>query len=42
MQMNALHKPMADQVTIDECVQEVVAKTIELTSKFDTVPIREE
>jgi multiple sugar transport system substrate-binding protein len=42
MQMNALHKPMADQATIDECVQEVVAKTIELTSKFDTVPIREE
>ncbi|WP_438317262.1 ABC transporter substrate-binding protein [Candidatus Caldatribacterium sp. SIUC1] len=42
MQMNVLHKPMAEEVTIDECVQELVAKTIELTSKFDTVPIREE
>jgi len=42
MQMNILHKPMADQQTVDECIRELVDKTIELTSKFDDVPIREE
>lgn len=43
MQMNVFNKPMAGEATIDQAVAEVVAKTLELTSKFDkTVPIREE
>ncbi|MFQ6066990.1 MAG: extracellular solute-binding protein, partial [bacterium] len=42
MQMDVFHKPMGREATIDEAVAETVAKTLELTSKFDTVPIREE
>jgi multiple sugar transport system substrate-binding protein len=43
MQMNVFHKPMAGEVSIDDAVNEVVTKTLELTSKFDkTVPISEE
>jgi multiple sugar transport system substrate-binding protein len=43
MQMNVFHKPMAGEETIDQAVEEVVSKTLDLTSKFDkTVPIREE
>jgi hypothetical protein len=42
MQMDVFHKPMGKEATIDEAVSEAVAKTLELTSKFDkTVPIRE-
>jgi multiple sugar transport system substrate-binding protein len=43
MQMNVLHKPMSGEIAIERAVEEVVTKTLELTSKFDkTVPIREE
>ena len=43
MQMDVFHKPMGGEASIDQAVAEVVAKTLELTSKFDkTVPIREE
>ena len=43
MQMDVFHKPMGLEATLDEAVAEAVAKTLELTAKFDkTVPIREE
>jgi multiple sugar transport system substrate-binding protein len=42
MQMNVLHKPIAGEVTIDQGLAELVSKTIELTSKFDKIKIREE
>jgi hypothetical protein len=43
MQMNVFHKPMAGEASVDKAVNEVVTKTLQLTSKFDkTVPIREE
>jgi multiple sugar transport system substrate-binding protein len=43
MQMDVFHKPMGKEATIDEAVDEAVAKTLQLTSKFDkTVKIREE
>ena len=43
MQMNVFHKPMAGGASVDKAVNEVVTKTLQLTSKFDkTVPIREE
>jgi len=42
MQMDVFHKPMGREATIDEAVEEAVAKTLELTSKFDDIPIREE
>ncbi|MBC7188750.1 extracellular solute-binding protein [Candidatus Aerophobetes bacterium] len=42
MQMDVFHKPMGKEATIDEAVAEAIAKTLELTSKFDTVPIRVE
>lgn len=42
MQMNVFHKPMSGEATVEEAVAESIAKTIELTSKFDDVPIREE
>ena len=43
MQMNVFHKPMSGETTVEQAVAESVAKTVELTSKFDKkVPIREE
>ncbi len=43
MQMNVFHKPMSGEATVQATVDEVVAKTLELTSKFDKkIPIREE
>ncbi len=43
MQMNVFHKPMSGETTVEQAVAESVAKTLELTSKFDKkVPIREE
>jgi multiple sugar transport system substrate-binding protein len=43
MQMDVFHKPMGKEATIDEAVAEAIAKTLELTAKFDkVVPIREE
>lgn len=43
MQMDVFHKPMGEEATIDEAVEEAISKTNELTSKFDrTVPIRME
>ncbi|MFB0520406.1 MAG: extracellular solute-binding protein [Desulfatiglandales bacterium] len=43
MQMDVFHKPMGKEATVDQAVAEAVAKTFELTSKFDkTVPTREE
>ncbi|MCD6574496.1 extracellular solute-binding protein [Candidatus Aerophobetes bacterium] len=42
MQMDVFHKPMGREATIDEAVEEAVTKTLELTSKFDDIPIREE
>lgn len=43
MQMNVFHKPMGGDVSVEAAVEEAVARTLELTSKFDkTVPIREE
>lgn len=43
MQMNVMNKPMSGEITVDEAVEEMVNKTLELTSKFDKkVPIREE
>jgi len=42
MQMNVFHKPMSGEASVDEAIAEAVAKTIELTTKFDDVPIREE
>jgi len=43
MQMDVFHKPMGGEATVDQAVAESVAKTLELTSKFDKgVPIREE
>lgn len=42
MQMDVFHKPMAGEATVDEAVAEVVDKTVELTTKFGRVPIREE
>ena len=42
MQMNVLAKPIAGEVTIDQGLAELVSKTIELTSKFDKIKIREE
>jgi len=41
MQMDVFHKPMGKEATIEQAVDEAVAKTLELTTKFDkTVPIR--
>ena len=42
MQMNVLHKPIAGEGTIDQGVAELIKNTLELTSKFDKTPIREE
>jgi multiple sugar transport system substrate-binding protein len=43
MQMDVFHKPMGKEATVDEAVAEAMAKTLEMTSKFDkTTPIREE
>lgn len=43
MQMDVFHKPMGGEATVDEAVNESIAKTLELTSKFDKkVPIHEE
>ena len=42
MQMDVIAKGIHGEISVDECVNELVAKTIELTSKNDTVPIREE
>jgi len=42
MQMNVMHKPIAGEVTIEQGVAELVKNTLELTSKFDKTPIREE
>jgi multiple sugar transport system substrate-binding protein len=43
MQMDVFHKPMGGEATLEEAVDEAVAKTVELTTKFDkTVKIREE
>lgn len=43
MQMDVFHKPMGKEATVDQAVAEAMAKTLELTFKFDkTTPIREE
>ena len=43
MQMNMFNKPMSGELTVEETVEGVVEKTLELTSKFDKkVPISEE
>ena len=42
MQMNILAKPISGEMTVDQGVDELVRQTIDLTSKFDEVPIREE
>jgi multiple sugar transport system substrate-binding protein len=42
MQMNVLAKPIAGEGTIDQGLAELLSKTIELTSKFDKIKIREE
>ncbi|MBW2058313.1 MAG: extracellular solute-binding protein [Deltaproteobacteria bacterium] len=42
MQMHVFHTPMSGEATIDQAVAEAEARTLELTSKFDTIPIREE
>ena len=42
MQMNVLAKPIAGELTVEEGVNELIKQTISLTSKFDSVPIREE
>ena len=42
MQMNVLAKPIAGEGTIDQGLAELIEKTLELTSKFDKIKIREE
>lgn len=42
MQMDVLAKGIHGELSVDECVDELVEKTIDLTSKNDDVPIREE
>ncbi len=42
MQMDVLAKPVHQETTVDEGLAELVKKTVELTTKFDITPIREE
>ena len=42
MQMNVLSKAISGELTVDAMVKELTSQTINLTSKFDKVPIREE
>ena len=42
MQMDVLAKPMHQEASVEDGIKELVRKTIELTQKFDTTPIREE
>ncbi len=42
MQMNVLAKPVHGEMSVEEGIAELVKQTIELTSKFDDVPISEE
>jgi multiple sugar transport system substrate-binding protein len=43
MQMHVFNKPMGGEVSVEKAVAESVARTLEMTSKFDkNVPIREE
>jgi len=42
MQMNVLAKPIAGELSVEDGISELIRQTIDLTSKFDKVPIREE
>lgn len=42
MQMNILAKPVHGEMSVEDGVAELVKQTIDLTKKFDEVPIREE
>ena len=42
MQMNVLAKPVHDEMSVEKGIDELVRQTIELTSKFDDIPISEE
>jgi len=42
MQMNVLAKPVSGELSVQAGIDELIRQTIDLTSKFDKVPIREE
>jgi len=42
MQMAVLAKPISGELSVEDGIAELVSQTIDLTTKFDKVPIREE
>jgi hypothetical protein len=40
--MAVLAKPISGELSVEDGIAELVSQTIDLTTKFDKVPIREE